>query len=63
MTKEEVMILIYKRIEHTKKEEALFPGNSSYYIGIKRGLLQAKELIGMIGTSNVLETESTNKQV
>lgn len=63
MTKEEVMILIDKRIEHTKKEEALFPGNSSYYTGIKRGLLQAKELVGMIGPSNVLGTESTNEQV
>lgn len=63
MTKEEVMILIDKRIEDTKKKGALFPDNPSYYIGVKRGLLQAKELIGMIGSSNVLETESTNKQV
>lgn len=63
MAKEEIIILINKRIEHTKKEEALFPGNSSYYIGVKRGLLQAKELVEMIGSSNVLGTESTNKQV
>ena len=38
MTKEEVMILIDKRIEDTKKKGALFPDNSSYYIGVKRPL-------------------------
>lgn len=63
MTKDEVLILIDKRIEQAKKEEALILGNSSYYIGVKRGLLQAKELVEMIGSSNVLGTESTNKQV
>ena len=52
MTKDEVMIIIEKRIEHLKKEEVLFPGNSSYYLGMRRGLLQAKELVGMIGTAN-----------
>lgn len=52
MTKDDVMLLIDKRLEHIKKEENVFPGNSSYYSGLKRGLLQAKELVGMIGTAN-----------
>ena len=62
MTKDEVMIIIEKRIEHLRKEEVLFPGNSSYYLGMRRGLLQAKELVGMIGMPNRMGGVNKDKE-
>lgn len=66
MTKEECMELIRKRISKCEKEKmkemedfirtkrSEFESNTSWYEGIKRGLQDALEIIGMIDKPNKL---------
>jgi hypothetical protein len=63
MTKEECMELIRKRISKCEKEKmedfirtnhSGFVSNTSWYEGIKRGLQDALEIIGMIDKPNKL---------
>lgn len=44
--------LIKNRINKIEEERLMFPGNDSYYNGKKKGLLEALEVIGMIGKQN-----------
>lgn len=52
MTKDEIMVLIERKIKNAKIEAKIFVGNDSYYAGIQEGLRQAREIVGMIDKNN-----------
>jgi hypothetical protein len=54
MTKDEIMVLINKRIEDAKHEAKIFVGNDSYFAGIQEGLRRAREIVGMLDKNNKL---------
>lgn len=56
MTVKELQKLIDRKIQKTYEEEELFkscyPNANDYYEGVRRGLKDAKQYIGMIGKGN-----------
>lgn len=56
MTVKELQKLIDRKIQKTYEEEEVFkscyPNANDYYEGIRRGLKDAKQYIGMIGKGN-----------
>ena len=56
MTVKDLQILIDRKIQETYNTEELskssYPNANDYYEGIRRGLKDAKQYIGMIGKGN-----------
>lgn len=52
MTKDEIIVLINKKIKDARHEAKLFVGNDSYFAGIQEGLRRAKEIVGMLDKNN-----------
>ena len=52
MTKDDIIVLINKRIDDAETQSKIFVGNDSYFAGIQEGLRQAREIVGMIDKNN-----------
>ena len=52
MTKEQVMILLNKKIENAEENRKRYTDYGGYYYGVIEGLKQAKEIVGMLDKEN-----------
>ena len=52
MTKDGVIKLLDKKLEKIERDDILFPGNSSYFAGMKEAILYAKGIAGMLNMKN-----------
>lgn len=52
MTKDEIIVLINRKIKDAKHQEKLFVGNDSYFAGIQEGLRRARQIVGMLDKNN-----------